>query len=52
MENTYYFYARVDENEQPIYSVGAPSRYQAAIFFSKLKCLELKEFLKIYAISR
>lgn len=52
MDHTYYFYSRVDENRDPIHRVGAPTRYQAALFFSKLKCLDLKEFLKIYAVSR
>lgn len=52
MEYTYYFYARVDKSQQPITRIGAPTRYQAALFFSKTKHLPLKEFLKIYAVSR
>ena len=49
---TYYFYTRQDEKQEAIMRVGAPSRYQAAIFFAKQKQLTLKEFLKIYGISR
>ena len=49
---TYYFYSRQDQKRDPIMRVGAPSRYQAAIFFAKQKQLTLKEFLKIYGISR
>ncbi len=52
MEDLYYFYSRRDVDKQPIASIGAPTRYQAALFFSKLKHLSLKEFLKIYAVSR
>ena len=48
----YYFYSRNDENKEPITSINAPSRYQAALFFSKLKHLDLKTFLKVYAVSR
>tara|TARA_R110000803_G_scaffold233_2_gene902 strand:- start:878 stop:1045 length:168 start_codon:yes stop_codon:yes gene_type:complete len=49
---TYNFYARNDKNEEAIDSVAAPSRYQAALFFSKQKRLDLKTFLKVYAVSR
>ena len=52
MDDTYYFYARTDKSQQPITRIGAPTRYQAALFFAKLKHLSLKEFLKIYAVSR
>jgi len=52
MENSYYFYTRLDKEKQPIANVGAASRYHAALFFAKLKHLPLKEFLKIFAISR
>jgi len=52
MENLHYFYSRLDKEKQPIANIGAPNRYQAALFFAKLKHLPLKEFLKIYAISR
>ncbi len=48
----YNFYSRVDNKKQSIAKVGAPTRYQAALFFAKQKQLPLKEFLKIYAISR
>jgi hypothetical protein len=52
MDDTYYFYARADRSKQPITRIGAPTRYQAALLFSKIKQLPLKEFLKIYAVSR
>ena len=52
MEKLHYFYSRLDKNKQSIAKIGAPSRYQAALFFAKLKQLPLKEFLKIYAVSR
>ena len=52
MKNLYYSYSRIDLNKEPITTTRAPTRYQAALFFAKLKQLPLKEFLKIYAISR
>jgi len=52
MEDLYYFYSRRDTDKQPITTIGAPSRYQAALFFAKLKRLSLKDFLEIYAVSR
>lgn len=48
----YGFYSRIDNKKQQVAVIGAPTRYQAAIFFAKQKRLPLKEFLKIYAISR
>ena len=48
----YSFYSRVDGKKGSISTIGAPTRYQAAIFFAKQKKLKLKEFLKIYGVSR
>ena len=48
----YGFYTKQDKKQELITTVGAPSRYHAAIFFAKQKQLTLKEFLKIYGISR
>ena len=48
----YYYYGRVDSTQEPLLRIMAPSRYHAAILFAKLKRLSLKEFLKIYAVSR
>ena len=54
--DTYAFYTRIDKSKSPIAIVQAVrvarSRHQAAIYFSQIKQLPLKEFLKIYAISR
>ena len=48
----YEFYRRGDKHKEPIFSVGAPNRYQAALLFCKTKKLTLKQFLKIYEVSR
>lgn len=48
----YYFYSRFDSNKEPIYSVIALSRYRAALYFAKLKQMDLKAFLKCYGVSR
>ena len=52
MKNTYYFYSRSDKNKEPITTIGAPTRYQAALLFAKLKQFPLKEFLELFAVSR
>jgi len=48
----YNFFTRLDKKEEKITTIGAPTRYQAAVFFAKQKKLKLKEFLKIYGVSR
>ena len=48
----YYYYSRADSTQESLLRIKAPSRYHAAILFAKLKRLPLKEFLKIYAVSR
>lgn len=48
----YYFYSRVDSDQEPIRSIRARNRKDAAVYFSKMKRLPLKSFLKIYGVSR
>tara|TARA_R110002153_G_scaffold272403_1_gene441060 strand:- start:63 stop:221 length:159 start_codon:yes stop_codon:yes gene_type:complete len=43
---------RGDKTKEIIGKVGAPSRYQAALLFSKTKKLTLKQFLELYEVSR
>lgn len=49
-EHTYH--RRKDKTKETIAKVGAPSRYQAALLFSKTKKLTLKQFLELYEVSR
>jgi|TARA_R110001599_G_scaffold331061_1_gene545696 hypothetical protein len=48
----YNFFTKLDKKKESITTIGAPTRYQAALFFAKQKKLKLKEFLKIYGVSR
>lgn len=48
----YSFYLKNDINKESINSSIFISRKAAAIWFSTIKMLSLKEFLKIYSISR
>jgi len=48
----YYFYSRVDSVHEPIDSVRAFSRLQAAKYFASRKKFDLKTFLKLYAVSK
>lgn len=48
----YYFYSKHDKAKEPISKCIAFSRYQAALFFAKRKCLNLKDFLALYSVSR
>jgi len=48
----YHFYSRADSTKEPISRIVASSRYRAAIIFSLRKGLNLKEFLRLYAVSR
>lgn len=49
---TYSYHRRGDDSKEAILKVGAPTRYQAALLFCKTKKLTLKQFLKIYEVSR
>jgi hypothetical protein len=47
-----FFYNKLDSKKEPIFSQYFNSRLKAAEYFSKIKKLKLKDFLKIYSISR
>ncbi len=47
----YYFYSRSDKNQERISSTLAMGRLSAAKYFSSVKCLSLKAFLKVFAVS-
>ena len=49
----YFFYSKNDKKKEPIktlYNLG--SRLEAAKYFSELKKLSLKDFLKVFSISK
>ena len=48
----FYFYNRLDSSCEPIAKVKAPTRYHAALMFAKTKKLDLKSFLRVYAVSK
>jgi hypothetical protein len=48
----YYFYIRFDSTKEAINTCYAMSRYNAAVHFAQIKQLDLKTFLRLYAISR
>ena len=48
----YNFYSRVDENQEAIGTCLALTRYRAALYFAAVKKLDLKSFLRVYAVSR
>ena len=48
----YYFYSRNDQSQEPINTIVAISRLNAAKRFAQRKQLSLKSFLKIYAVSK
>lgn len=48
----YYFYSRIDENQEAIGTCLALTRYRAAEYFAEIKRLDLKSFLAVYAVSR
>ena len=49
---SYYFYSKFDSSKEPIYTMRAVSRIVAAKKFAIGKRMSLKEFLKLYAVSR
>jgi hypothetical protein len=51
MMKRYYFYNRSDEKQEKISSTCASGRLEAAKYFSNVKCLSLKTFLKVFAVS-
>ena len=48
----YYFYSKFDSSKEPIYTIRAVNRILAARKFAMGKRLTLKEFLKLYSVSR
>jgi len=46
------FYSRVDKNQEAIATVVATSRLSAAKKFAQTKKLPLKDFLRIFGISK
>ena len=48
----YFFYSKVDSDQEPISSIDSNSRLSAAKFFSNVKKLSLKSFLSIFTISK
>jgi len=52
LKKKYYFYSRVDSTQEPIMSAWSFSRIKAAEYFAKMKQLDLKSFLSIFAVSK
>lgn len=48
----YYFYSRIDKQQEPIAHTLAFSRCKAAEHFAKVKQMPLKAFLSVFAVSR
>lgn len=48
----YSFYLKNDTNKEPINSALFLGRKAAAKWFAAIKMLKLKEFLKIYSVSK
>ncbi len=48
----YFFYSKTDPKHEAISSTVSDSRLSAAILFSKLKRLPLKNFLSIFTVNR
>jgi hypothetical protein len=49
---SYFFYYKYSIPREPIQSVKASSRLKAALYFSAGKRLPLREFLKVFSVSR
>ena len=48
----YFFYSKSDTTREPIYSIITTSRLKAATLFSTGKRLSLREFLKVFSVSK
>ena len=48
----YTYYYRTDKNKEAISVIVAASRLGAAKWFAAIKRLPLKEFLKLYSVSK
>lgn len=49
---SYFFYHKNSPVREPLQQISASSRLKAALYFAKTKNLPLREFLKIFSISR
>jgi len=47
----YYFYSKSDTTQEPIMSIRAWSRLEAAKSFAQIKQMNLKTFLKVFSVS-
>ena len=52
MPRKYFYYSRIDSNQEPITTTIALSRLAAAKQFAHRKQLTLKTFLQLFAISK
>ena len=50
--NKYYFYSKNDATQEPIMSIRAFSRLEAAKSFAQVKQMNLKLFLSVFSVSR
>jgi hypothetical protein len=48
----YFFYCKNDKTKEPISKIYAASRFKAAKYFSKLKKLNIKDFLKCFSVNK
>lgn len=48
----YFFYSKIDSSKEPIFWCKSTNRLSAARKFAIGKQLPLKEFLKIYSVSK
>ena len=48
----YYFYSKIDKNQEPIMNTVAWSRLEAAKHFATIKQMDLKSFLSVFTVSR
>lgn len=52
MPKKYFFYSKNDSSQEPINSILAFSRLQAAKQFASRKQLSLKTFLSVFSVSK
>lgn len=52
MIKNYYFYSKIDSQQEPVLKTRASGRLAAAKYFAATKGLTLKQFLNIYSVSR
>jgi hypothetical protein len=48
----YYFYSKIDKNQEPVMNTRAWSRLEAAKHFAAVKQMDLKVFLSVFSVSR